>query len=58
VLANGKVGPVRVTLPLDPCGGLDDEAIAAARQWRFSPGMKDGQPVPVRVTLILSFRLH
>ena len=58
VLANGKVGPVRLTQPLDPCGGLDDEAIAAARQWRFSPGVKDGQPVPVRVTLILSFRLH
>ena len=58
VLANGKIGPVRVTRPLDPCGGLDDEAILAARQWRFSPGMKDGQPVPMRVTIVLSFRLH
>ena len=30
----------------------------AAWQWKFKPGMKDGQPVAVRVTLELTFTLR
>jgi len=37
--------------------GLDEKAIAAVSNWRFSPGMKDGQPVPVRVSIEVNFRL-
>jgi TonB family protein len=37
--------------------GLDDEAIKAARQWRFKPGTRFGQPVPVLVEIEMSFRL-
>jgi TonB family protein len=43
---------------LDTVNGLDDAAIAAARQWRFEPARLSGQPVAVEVTLILEFRQH
>ena len=57
VLANGNVGDVEVTRSLDQEFGLDNQAIAAARQWRFKPGTKDSKPVAVRVTLELTFTL-
>jgi len=56
VLPDGTVGEVRVTKALDP--GLDQEAIKAARQWTFKPGLKDGKPVPVRVSIELTFSLR
>jgi TonB family protein len=37
--------------------GLDEKAIEAAEKWRFKPGMKGGQPVEVRVTIEVNFRL-
>lgn len=56
VRVDGTVGDVRVTKSLDP--GLDQEAIVAAKQWRFRPGRDAaGMPVPVLVTIILDFRL-
>ena len=59
VLPNGSVGDVRVVKSLDRFHGLDDEAIAAAREWLFAPGRdREGRPVPVLVTLILEFRIH
>ena len=56
VQPDGAVGEVRVTKALDP--GLDQEAIRAVKQWRFKPGTKDGKPVPVLVTLELTFTLR
>jgi outer membrane biosynthesis protein TonB len=38
--------------------GLDQEAINAAAQWRFRPGLRRGQPVPVRVTMEIAFVLR
>jgi TonB family protein len=58
VKEDGTVGDVRVTKSLDRASGLDDAAMAAARKWLFSPGMKEGKPVPTRVGLVLEFRLH
>jgi TonB family protein len=57
VLADGSVGEVTVIKSLDKEHGLDDEAIAAARQWRFEPGTKGGKPVAVEVTIELTFTL-
>jgi TonB family protein len=59
VLPTGAVGEVRVVKSLDTAFGLDNEAIAAAKQWLFRPGRlaRDGRAVPVIVTIILEFRL-
>ena len=40
---------------LDRVFGLDDEAVKAAKQWRFDPGRRFGEPVAVSVTLELAF---
>jgi TonB family protein len=58
VLPDGSVGSVKVSRSLDPVFGLDEEAIKAARQWRFSPGMRDGQPVAVAVVIEMTFTLR
>jgi TonB family protein len=58
VLPDGTVGEVHVIKSLDPTFGLDQEAVKAARQWRFAPGRKQGQPVPVLVTIELEFNLR
>ena len=64
-------GIVVLTLVVDPSGrareihvaralgmGLDEKAIAAVKQWRFAPGMKDGHPVAVQVNVEVNFRLY
>ena len=55
---DGTVGEVQVVKSLDPVYGLDQEAIKAARQWRFVPGKRQGQPVPVLVSIELTFTLR
>jgi TonB family protein len=57
VMPDGTVGEVALVRSLDPTLGLDQEAIRAAKRWRFVPGKKQGQPVPVLVTIELAFRL-
>ncbi len=49
---------LKVVRSLDTKYGLDDEAVKAALQWRFQPGIKDGKPVPVRVTIEMAFTLN
>ncbi len=58
VLPDGTIGSVDVVKSLDPTFGLDQEAIRAAKQWRFVPGTRQGQPVPVIVTIELTFTLR
>jgi len=58
VQPNGEVGNIRVVRSLDSTFGLDQEAIKAARQWRFAPGTRQGQPVPVLVTIAIAFTLR
>lgn len=55
--ADGVPGDIRVVRSLDPEHGLDQAAVDAARQWRFQPGTREGVPVPVIVTLELTFTL-
>jgi protein TonB len=37
--------------------GLDEKAIEAVEKWKFKPGMRGGQPVNVRATIEVNFRL-
>ena len=58
VLPDGTVGGIEVTKSLDRVFGLDEQAVAAARQWRFAPGTRFGEPVAVLVGLELFFNLR
>jgi TonB family protein len=58
VLPDGSVGRVEVIRSLDSSFGLDQEAIKAAKQWRFRPGMRQGEPVAVLVRIELDFTLR
>ena len=58
VRSDGSVGNVQVVRSLDPTFGLDQEAVNAARQWRFAPGTRMGEPVAVLVTIELTFTLR
>jgi periplasmic protein TonB len=58
VLPDGSVGEVAVLKSLDKEFGLDNEAIKAAKEWRFVPGRRLGEPVAVYVTLELAFTLR
>jgi len=58
VNADGTVGEAKVVRSLDPIFGLDQAAIAAVKAWKFKPGMRAGKPIPVLVTVELSFTLR
>lgn len=65
----GEVGVVSLSFDVDETGipanfhvegssgqPWESEVIAAVREWRFNPGLKDGKPITVRCTL--DFALH
>ncbi len=58
VNSDGTVGSVEIVKSLDRTFGLDQEAIKAAKQWRFAPGTRFGEPVAVLVTIELTFTLR
>ncbi len=58
VRPDGSVGDVKVIRSLDSTFGLDLEAMKAARQWRFRPGTRMGEPVSVQVIIQLDFTLR
>jgi len=55
--ADGSVQDVRVVQSLDSNYGLDAEAVRAAKTWRFEAGLKDGLPVPVALTIEMTFAI-
>lgn len=57
VRTDGTASDIRITKSLDTKYGLDKQAVAALRQWRFEPGLKDGKRVPVRVDIEMRFTL-
>ena len=58
VKVDGTVGDVQIIRSLDPTFGLDEEAVKAAKQWLFRPAIRMGEPVPVLVTIELTFTLR
>ena len=58
VAVDGTLQDIRISRSLDGTFGLDQEAIKCVRQWRFKPGTRQGQPVPVYVILEVAFNLR
>ena len=56
VRKDGTVQVVRVTRSLG--FGLDDKAIEAVSQWRFRPGMRNGEAVDVALKIEVNFNLR
>jgi TonB family protein len=67
----GKLqGSIQLSLVVDPTGtptqiavlrplgmGLDEKAIEAVSQWKFTPGQKNGTPVPVSTQVEITFHM-
>ena len=58
VRTDGAPGEIAVLRSLDTRYGLDQQAIAAVRLWRFVPGERGGRPVPVLVLVEVPFSLR
>jgi TonB family protein len=56
VRRDGSVGDVRVLQGLP--AGLNDRAIQAVRQWKFTPAQRLGTPVDVLVEVAVEFKLR
>ena len=56
VTKDGTVDAIHVVQGL--AFGLTDSAMDALKQWKFSPGKKDGQDVDVALSIAINFRLQ
>jgi len=55
----GSDGKVQTVVAGRPIGfGLDENAEQTIRKATFQPALKDGQPVPVALDLVVSFRIY
>jgi len=57
VKADGSVGGVEV-LDANPKGLFEDATVKAVPNWRFQPGLVDGQAVPSWVVTTVRFTLN
>jgi TonB family protein len=55
---DGHPSNCHIVRSLDSTFGLDLEAMKAAQQWRFRPGMAKGEAVRVAITIEMSFTLR
>jgi len=68
---SGVSGVVAVTIIIDETGKVissnvvkssnpdfNEAALTAVKKWKFKPGIKDGQPVKIRVTFPIKFSLE
>jgi len=53
--ADGQAHDIKVVRSLEP--GLDANAIAAVRKWKFRPGKKGSEAVDVRATIEVNYKL-
>jgi protein TonB len=54
---DGHVAAVHIARSLDAVNGLDEQTVRALKQWQFTPGFRDGEAVPVLITVQNSFTL-
>jgi protein TonB len=55
IAEDGSVRDVRVVRPVPL---LDQAAIEAVRQWRFTPTLLNGEAVPIVMTVTVNFQLR
>jgi TonB family protein len=55
-LVNTDGLPIDLRVVKSVGAGLDEKALDAVSKYRFKPAMKDGNPVPARLTVEVSFR--
>ena len=55
IAEDGTVRDVKIlrSIPL-----LDKAAVHAVRQWRFTPTLLNGQPIPIVMTVTVAFTLN
>jgi len=53
---NGKARNVHIVRPLGH--GLDEKAMEVVEQYRFTPAMYKGKPVPVEINIEVNFRMY
>jgi TonB family protein len=58
VRADGECADPTIVRSLDTVYGLDAEALAAMRGWRFKPALLERRPVAVRIKIELKFTLR
>ena len=54
---NGRVAMVHVARSLDVVNGLDEQAVRALEKSEFTPGLKDGNAVPVLISVKNAFTM-
>ncbi len=54
--ANGRPQGIHTARKLGM--GLDEKAIEAVRQYKFTPAMRQGKPVPVAIQIEVNFRIY
>jgi TonB family protein len=54
--SGGTVDAVKVVRSVEP--GLDQNAMDAVKQWKFTPATKDGKPVAVQIDVTVEFKLY
>jgi len=57
VVVNSEGKPEDVLVSRSIGMGLDDKAIEAIRNWTFEPARKDGKPVAVKISIVVTFRI-
>ena len=58
VQIDGTCTDIDIVESLDPVYGLDGEATITLAKWRFEPGRRHDEPVPVSVTVEMTFTLQ
>jgi TonB family protein len=54
--STGTPTDIQITQPLGL--GLDENAVATVSTWKFNPARKGAEPVPVKLTIEVEFRLY
>jgi TonB family protein len=55
IAVDGKPSEIKLVRGLG--SGLDEKAVECLEKWRFTPAMRNGEPVPQKATVEIIFRI-